>query len=172
MTVTGADDFLDDGDIAYSIMTAAASSSDVIYNGINPSDVSATTTDNDTSGFTVTPTCGLTTTEAGGTATFSVVLTAQPTANVSTALSTSDATEGTVSPASLTFTTANWNTAQTVTVTGVDDFLDDGNIAYSIVTAAASSSDGNLQRDQPERRVGDDDRQRHVGVHGVGRPAG
>ena len=37
------------------------------------------------------------------------------------ALSSSDTTEGTVSPASLIFTTANWNVAQTVTVTGVDD---------------------------------------------------
>ena len=27
----------------------------------------------------------------------------------------------------------NWNTAQTVTVTGVDDDLDDGDVAYTIV---------------------------------------
>ena len=31
-------------------------------------------------------------------------------------------------------------TAQTVTVTGVDDFLDDGNVAYTITTAAATST--------------------------------
>ena len=41
-----------------------------------------TNTDNDAVGITVTPTSGLTTTEAGGTATFTVVLTTQPTANV------------------------------------------------------------------------------------------
>ena len=52
-------------------------------------------------------------------------------------LSSNDATEGTVLPASLTFTSANWNAAQTVTVTGVNDDLDDGDVAYSIVTAAA-----------------------------------
>ena len=74
----------------------------------------------------MTPTSGLTTTEAGGTATFTVVLTAQPTADVTIGLSSSDTTEGTVSPASLTFTGANWNTPQTVTVTGVDDLLADG----------------------------------------------
>ena len=50
-----------------------------------------------------------------------MVLNTQPTADVTIALSSSDTTEGTVSPASLTFTTANWNVAQTVTVTGVDD---------------------------------------------------
>ena len=74
----------------------------------------------------MTPTSGLTTTEAGGTATFTVVLDSQPTANVTIALSSSDTTEATVSPASLTFTPANWNVAQTVTVTGVDDLVDDG----------------------------------------------
>ena len=91
----------------------------------------------------MTPTPGLTTTEAGGTATFTVVLNTQPTANVTIALSSSDTTEGTVSPASLTFTTANWNVAQTVTVTGVDDAVDDGNVAYTIVTAPATSTDPN-----------------------------
>ena len=91
----------------------------------------------------MTPTAGLTTTEAGGTATFTVVLNTQPTADVTIALSSSDTTEGTVGPASLTFTTANWNVAQTVTVTGVDDAVDDGDVAYTIVTAPATSADAN-----------------------------
>ena len=69
-----------------------------------------------------------------------MVLTTQPTADVTIGLSSSDTTEGTVAPASLTFTTANWNVAQTVTVTGVDDALDDGAVAYTIVTAAAVST--------------------------------
>src|SRR2546429_401096 len=55
-------------------------------------------------------------------------------------------TEGTVAPASVTFTPASWNTAQTVTVTGVDDFAVDGNVAYTIVTAAATSTDGSYNR--------------------------
>ncbi|NOL48520.1 MAG: hypothetical protein HF560_13235, partial [Synechococcus sp. MIT S9220] len=42
---------------------------------------------------------------------------------------------------SLTFTTANWNTAQTITVTGVDDSLDDGDITTTL-TATASNSGG------------------------------
>ena len=141
VTVTGVDDLLDDGDVAYTIVTAAAVSADATYNGFNANDVAVTNTDNDASGITVTPTSGLTTTEAGGTATFTVVLTSKPTADVSIALSSSDATEGTVAPASLTFTSANWNAAQTVTVTGVNDALDDGDVAYTIVTAAATSAD-------------------------------
>ncbi|HPD13514.1 MAG TPA: C25 family cysteine peptidase, partial [Planctomycetota bacterium] len=55
-------------------------------------------------GIIVQPTSGLKTTEAGGTAQFTVALATQPTANVTIGLSSSDPSEGTVSPTSLTFT--------------------------------------------------------------------
>ena len=141
VTVTGVDDAVDDGDIAYSIVTAPATSAGG-YNGQDASDVSVTSIDNDTAGITVHPTAGLFTTEAGGTATFRVVLNSQPTADVTIGLSSSNTTEGTVSPASLTFTSANWNLPQTVTVTGVNDAVADGNIVYTILTAPATSTDG------------------------------
>jgi hypothetical protein len=141
VTVTGVDDFIVDGTVAYTIVTSAASSTDPVYNGLAVPDVSVSNTDNDTVGVTVSPTSGLVTTEAGGTATFTMVLTSQPTANVTIPLSSSTPTEGTVSPASVTFTAANWNIAQTVTVKGVDDAIVDGTVAYSIITGAASSSD-------------------------------
>lgn len=89
-------------------------------------------------GITISPSAGLTTTEAGGAASFTVVLNTQPTAVVTIALSSSDTSEGTVLDSSLTFTSENWNVAQTVTVTGVDDLDVDGNQSYSVVTAAAS----------------------------------
>src|SRR5207253_1688198 len=113
------------------------------YSGLNPADVGVTNLDDDTAGITVSPTSGLVTTEAGGTTAFTVVLTSQPTANVVIGVSSSNTAEGTVAPASLTFTTANWNVAQAVTVTGADDFVVDGNVAYTIVTAAAASADPN-----------------------------
>jgi hypothetical protein len=94
-------------------------------------------------GITVSTPSGSATTEAGGTVTFTVKLNTQPTANVTIGLSSSDTTEGTVSPSLIIFTTANWNTPQTVTVTRVDDSIVDGNIAYTIVTAAATSTDAN-----------------------------
>src|SRR5207248_344934 len=149
VTVTGVDDFVDDGDIAYSIVTSPAASADPNYSGRNPADVSVTNLDNDTAGITVAPTSGLVTTEAGGTATFTVVLNSQPTANVSVNLSSSNTAEGTVSPASVTFTPVNWNVAQTVTVTGVNDFVVDGSIAYTIITGAATSTDPNYSGINP-----------------------
>jgi predicted GH43/DUF377 family glycosyl hydrolase len=144
VTVTGVDDATQDGPQAYSIVTAAAVSTDSVYGGLNASDVSVTNNDNDTPGITLSNT-SLTTTEAGGTATFTVVLNMAPTDDVAIGLSSSNTDEGTVSPASLTFTTANWDQPQTVTVTGVDDDppVVDGDAAYTIVTAAASSADAN-----------------------------
>ena len=40
----------------------------------------------------------------------------------------------------LDFSPANWSTPQTVTVTGVDDSLADGNVAYTIVTSPATGA--------------------------------
>ena len=95
VTVTGVDDDVDDGDGAYTIAIDAATSTDLDYDGIDPEDVSATNTDDDTAGITVTPTSGLVTTEAGGTASFTVVLDSEPTADVTIVVGSSDVTEGT-----------------------------------------------------------------------------
>ncbi len=141
VTVTGVDDAVADGAIAYTIVTAPAVSSDSSYSGRDAADVSATNSDDDVAGIVVTPTSGLVTTEAGGTATFTVVLTSVPTADVTIGLSSSDLTEGTVAPASLTFTPADALVPKTVTVTGADDAVSDGNVAYTIVTAPAVSAD-------------------------------
>jgi hypothetical protein len=148
VTATGVDDAIDDGDVAYKVVIAAASSSDTVYNGINADDVDLSNTDNDSAGFVVSNISG-DTSEAGGTASFTVKLNSQPTADVMIGLSNSDPTEGAVSPASLTFTSANWNAPQTVTVTGQDDAVDDGDIAYSIVTKPAVSQDGNYNNQNP-----------------------
>jgi len=65
VTVTGVDDVVDDGDLAYTILTGAAVSADLTYAGLNPADVAATTQDDDTAGITVSALSG-NTTEAGG----------------------------------------------------------------------------------------------------------
>lgn len=145
VTVRGVDDSAVDGDVRYSIITGAATSSDPRYQGRNADDVQVTNRDNDVVAINVTPTSGLQTTESGGTATFSVVLSAAPTGNVTIPISTSDVTEGTASVSQLVFTPSNWNRPQTVTVRGVDDTLVDGNIGYSIITGAATSRDSRYQ---------------------------
>ena len=95
-------------------------------NGVGaPSSVTLTLEDDDTAGFVLSPTTTMTsrlrTTEDGGTNTFTVTLASEPTGDVVLGVASSDTTEGTVSPSSLTFTARTWNTVQTVTLTGVDD---------------------------------------------------
>lgn len=140
VTVTGQDDQATDGPVAYQVLLSPVISDDTNYNGQNPSDVAVVNLDNE-GGITINPTSGLTTTEAAGTATFTIVLNQLPTADVTIGLSSSDATEGAVSPENVTFTAGDWNVAQTITVTGLDDFVDDGNIDYTIITAPAVSAD-------------------------------
>ena len=141
ITVTGVDDFVDDGDSAYTVVLDAAASGDAAYQGLDPADASLTNQDNDTAGITVSTPSGTGTTENGGAATFTVKLNSQPAANVTIGVRSGDTTEGTVSPASLLFTSANWNVPQTVTVTGVDDTLVDGNVVYTVLIDAAVSGD-------------------------------
>ncbi len=68
--------------------------------------------------------------------------------DVTVAVSSSNTAEGTVSPSSLTFTEDNWNTAQTVTVTGVDDSNSDGHqdyqISLSAITNCATNASNNV----------------------------
>ena len=93
----------------------------------------------------VTDADGLQTTEAGGTARFDVALGGEPTANVTVSFASSDTGEGTVSPRSLTFTAATWETAQPVTVMGVDDEVSDGDREFR-VTFTVTSTDGDYDR--------------------------
>ena len=57
----------------------------------------------------------------GETATYTVAPTTQPGADLTVKLSSSDDTDVTVSPDSLTFNTTTWQTAQTVTLTALED---------------------------------------------------
>ena len=116
----------------------AASSADE-FDLVTVAGVRVTVTDDDTAGATVSETT-LSITE-GGSATYTVVLDAQPASDVVITVS-SDNTDVTVSPATLTFSSANWSTAQTVTVAAAQD-ADAVNDAASIAHAvdAASSAD-------------------------------
>ena len=95
VTVTGVDDAVVDGPITYTIVTAPAVSTDPNYNTRDAADVAGDEHrqrrrgDHGDAGDEP-----LTTTEAGGTATFTVVLNTQPTANVTIALSSSNPAEG------------------------------------------------------------------------------
>ncbi len=137
VTVTGVDDFVQDGPAAYFVVTAAATSADPAYNNFDALDVAGQNLDNDSAGVIV-PASKLTVTEPSGTASFAVVLASEPVAAVTVNCVSADTTEGTVTP-SVVFTPANWNVPQTVTVTAVDDSVNDGATEFSIVTSVTST---------------------------------
>ncbi len=145
VTVTPVDDPAIDGNITYDVTVSVVDgSSDNNFDPLADQTVSVTNADNDAAGYTVTPT-SLNTSEGGGTQTFTVVLTAAPASNVVFSVTSGDTSEGTVSPGTLTFTPGNYNVAQTVTVTPVDDPAIDGNITYDVtVSVVDGSSDNNF----------------------------
>jgi len=75
------------------------------------------------------------TAETGTTATFTVVLNAQPATSVVLNVSSGDTGEVTLDLATLTFTNGNWDTPQTVTASGVDDAIQDGKIDVTITVS-------------------------------------
>jgi gliding motility-associated-like protein len=124
VTVTGQDDDVQDGDVSSTLTLSinTGSTVDTNYDGLSSQAVSATTEDDDTAGYTITESDGSTTvSETGTTDEFTVVLNAEPASDVVITVSSGDVGEVTVSASTLTFTAANWDAPQTVTLTGVDD---------------------------------------------------
>jgi len=91
--------------------------------------------------ITTSTTGPLSTTEDGGTAQFTVRLASQPSAPVIVSVSSSNGREGFTTPASLSFTAANWNVDQTVIVAGKPDCMRDGNSNYQVLLGRAVSLD-------------------------------
>ena len=113
VTVAG----VDDGDSANETVTVTNTASGGEYEGVTAS-VRVTVDDDDKPGITFTP-ASLTVGEAG-VGRYTVRLNAAPTADVTVAISSSNP-DVTVMPNSLTFTSSNWETEQTVTVTAAED---------------------------------------------------
>ncbi len=83
--------------------------------------------------------------ESGDTAVFSVKLTTAPTRDVQINFTGSDASEGVLSNANLTFTSSDWSIPQSVTVTGQNDLIYDRDQPY-IVTGLVSGDDVNYRQ--------------------------
>ena len=110
---------------------------------VNIAGAEVTITDDDERGLKLSKK-SVTVTEAAGTgrtATYTVRLTSEPTDDVTVAVQSDDTSVATVSPASLSFTTSNWKDEQTVTVTGVDDTVDNTPDRTTTISHSASGGD-------------------------------
>lgn len=116
--VTAIDDDIDRSD-RNSTISMSVTSGDVNYDGLSLISRTVSLTEDDDAGITVSQP-QLVLTEGDVVDTLGFVLTSQPTANVTFTLSSANS-EVNFSSSTLTFTSANWDTQQTITVTAVDD---------------------------------------------------
>ena len=119
--------------VAHAVVTGSATE----YVGETLDGVAVTVSDDEEPGVTLSPST-LTVAE-GATGTYTVKLSVIPTADVTVSVTAGG--DVTVDPTALTFSTSNWNTAKTVTVTGVED--DDaadgtGTVAHAVVDGSAA----------------------------------
>lgn len=105
---------VDDPDAADESATVTLSAA-----GIDDATVTVTVTDDDSQGIVVSPT--EVTVVEGATGVVSVRLAAEPAANVTVTVASSDDTVATAAPSTLVFTPADWDDPQDVTIEGVDD---------------------------------------------------
>jgi hypothetical protein len=151
-TITATADAIADGPQVSTIVLGAAFSSDTRFSGFKPDDITVTTTNSNVAGITLGAATG-TITEAGGAATMNVSLTSQPTATVTVAVASSNPNQGTVAPASLTFTAANWFLPQTVTITGADgDGVNnpDTGTGFNVTLTGSGAAEYVMSRSQAE----------------------
>ena len=118
--------FTDDLDNAEGPFTSeqTAAVTEVIAPGVTVSKRALTVTEEDTTGGS-----------------YTVVLDTQPTATVTVTVAGHSGTDVTRAPGTLTFTTSNWDTAQTVTVTAGDD-ADTTDDSVTLTHSAASTDSG------------------------------
>ncbi len=132
------DDDVDEANETFTVTLSAAQQA-TLSGGQATLAATGTITDDDARGVTVTPTA--LTVEEGGSGTYAVVLTSQPTADVTVDVTVPQGTDVSVDKTSLTFTSDDWETAQTVTVgaAGDDDAVVDD--AVTITHAVSSAGD-------------------------------
>ena len=152
VTVTGVeDDDIASGDERVSISHAVGG-----YGDVSSADaVSVTVRDDDTAGVSISPT-SLTLNE-GGSDIYTVVLESEPTATVTITPSSSDGGAAMVTPSSLTFTTSDWNTAQTVTVSGVENDVDGEDQTIAVSHGISGGGYGSISVPDVTITVNDDD---------------
>ena len=158
MTVTGVNDGLDDGDQSVNIVLSADGFENVAVGVVNadndggpsidvssssgdvsdgcPTPVEAEVEEEETSLGSVVESSGSTVmSESGSSDSFTFALASQPGSSVVVSVKSSDLSEASVSTSSLTFSPSNWDVPQSVTVTGVNDGLDDGDpVSYTHLT--------------------------------------
>lgn len=143
--ITPKTDAIFDGDqIIFPTVSVNAALTQNCYSNAEAKTVTLTILDVNIPGFEIIVLDNITD-ENGDEATFTVKLLSEPSGIVTLDLSSSDLTEGQLGQTNVQFNPANWDTPQTIIVSGLPDPIPfkDGNIPYQIITANVSSTDAN-----------------------------
>lgn len=135
-SVFAVNDDVDDDDQSCNVQ-ATVSSADSHYNGLAISDFPVTVVDDDQAGTVISP-AALMISEPAESATFTIALTSEPTATVNLNFLSGDSGECFV-PAAAALDAGNWRTGVLVTVTAVDDAIDDEAQLCTVATSTGSS---------------------------------
>ena len=121
-------------------------STDALYSGAAAGSVSVTITDDETAVVTISESTLVI--EEGATATYTVVLDTEPAGDVTVTIGGTTDNDLTLDKTSLTFTTTDWNTPQTVTVTAEqdDDAVDETvvNLTHNVSSTVDNAYDGTI----------------------------
>ena len=152
VTVTGVDNNIDHPANPMATITHTVESDDTLYDSLRDGvgSVTVTATDDDTAGVTIAQSGTPPTTvvaENGGTDTYTVVLDTEPTDDVTVTLTSDPTGVVTISPDSLTFGDANWNTARTVTLRGINNNVIHADDPTTMISHAFSSSEDSVYDD-------------------------
>ena len=153
----GQDDDAVDEEIV-NIKHTVSSSNDTKYDGLSAGSVAVTVTDDDTAGVTISePSLEI---EEGDSETYTVVLDTEPAGSVMVTIGGFSGTDVSLDKTTLTFTTGNWDTAQTVRVTAEQDYdaIDEEvvNITHAVTSAGNSDYDGVAANNVPVTVTDDD----------------
>jgi len=149
-TVTAADDGMAEATPHLSTLAFNLSSNDAYYSGKAAQPLVVAVHDNDGPGVSIVESSGNTASTEGSTDTYTLVLTSAPLSNVVVRVSCDAQTEALITGSTygttrdFTFTSANWNVAQTVTVRPINDTVAElrhlGYISHSIVAATSADA--------------------------------
>ena len=137
--VVGTADDTVNGNASAAALFTVDDSSAAAFVGLSSKLVNVNVNNDDTAGFNVTPTALQS--EEGMAGTVDVMLTGRPQNDVILTIASADENEVTAAATALTFTNANWDAPQTVTITSVDDTLIDGTTETNVTVSVAAGSD-------------------------------
>jgi len=142
VTLSSVDDIILDGTVISTInVSVNALSTAVPFRILATQNILVPNLDNEVPGFQLSPVVGTLTEGATPTASFNAVLLVQPLTDVRLNLVSNDISEVSLGGTTfLTFTAANWNVSQTITLNQVDEFLIDGSQTSSITASVDITS--------------------------------